>query len=239
MKKTVFGSLAEALLCGFNPPSPEIVNGKYDVEDQSEPRAAYEVAKAELLALQESGLDIPCDVERHVPILIGKWVETDNPTFIDQALLVCLEFRIPIIDCLTEYLKDICYRRCSSIPFASRQTAKSAENSSLEYQVHLWLANLHAAGVKPKQASMVAAHLFSKKFPWANPYKASSLKKDYHRKVRQMTVEGVSIADLARQEHQKHLYLTYRWLKIAEDFKDCPPELIGTRGNENDMSEGR
>lgn len=238
MKEPIFGSLAEALLQGFSRELVAKVDDKYVEEAECEPSKAYRVASLELSALQESGMELPEEIVRHLPRIISMWVETDNPTFIDQALLLCLKYRFPLINCLAVFLEDVCHRRCASLPFAARQTAKSAENSSYDYQVHLWLANLHAAGVQPKQAAMVAAHLFAKKFPWASPYKASSLKKDYHRKMRQMTVQGVSIADLARQEHQKHPYLTYRWLKIAEDFKECPPELIGTRGNETDKNEG-
>lgn len=234
MKKPIFDSLAEALLKGFHPDLAETAIDGNGIEKHSEPRAAYEKAKAELLALRESGWDVPSDIERHVPKLIGKWVELDNPTFIDQALLVCLEHRFPIIDCLAEYLKDICYRRCASIPFTARQTAKSAENTSYDYQVHCWLANLHAAGIKPRQASLVAANLFSKKFPSAKPFLASSLQKDFHKKMKKLTSGGVSIAELAQREHAKDPDLSARWKHIADVFCDCPPGLHGMRGNERD-----
>jgi hypothetical protein len=235
MKEPIFGTLAEALLSGFNTDSFETAIDENGIENHREPRAAYEEAKAELLALRESGWDVASDVERYVPKLIGKWIELDNPTFIDQALLICLEHRFPIIDCLAEHLKDVCYRRCSSIPFAARQTAKSAENSSYDYQVHLWLANLHAAGVKARQASLVAANLFQKKFPSVEPYKASYLQKSFHQKMTEYSDNGIRLDVIAKEQHARNPDFTGLWLNIASQYSDCPPELIGLRGNENDI----
>lgn len=236
MNKPIFDSLTEALLKGFTPDLAEPEIDEKGVENFSDPRAAYEEAKAELQALRLSGLEVPSDVERYLPTLIGKWVELDNPTFIDQALLVCLEHRFPIIDCLAEYLKDICYRRCASIPFAARQTAKSAENSSYDYQVNRWLAHLHAAGIKPRQASLVAANLFHKQFQNVEPYKASYLQKSFHQKMVQYSTEGIRLDVIVKELHIKRPEFTALWLIISNQYSDCPAELIGLRGNERDIN---
>jgi hypothetical protein len=203
-------------------------------EAYSEPKQAHDLAKAQLYELQESGWDMPDDVYRYLPRLIGKWIETDNPTFIDQALHICLEHSFPIIACLNECLKDISYRRYLSLPFAPRQTAKTAAKSSYDYQVHLWLANLHAAGVKSKQASLVAAHIFSKKFPNIPTFKACTLQKAFHTKMAEYSHNGTRLDEIAKEQHIKHPYLTIRWLNIANAYKDCPQELVGLRGNESD-----
>lgn len=109
--------------------------------------------------------------------LVTRWLETNDPAFMDHALIYCHDHRLPVLPCLMAHVVDAVRLRQTwekaQMPRAQRETIKGKA-----FQI---MANLLARGITKSHASEIAAI-------WTGdvagkPIKASTLEKDYNKTV--------------------------------------------------------
>lgn len=147
--------------------------------------------------------------------LIIRWLETDDPAFMDHALIYCHDQGLPVLPCLMAHVVDaVKLRRTwekADMPRPQRETIKG--------QAFQIMANLLARGITKSHASEIAAI-------WTGdvagkPIKASTLEKEYN-KTHWPKFEGelraVSDADSDA-----------RWLAFAKSARAITDQERGNR----------
>ena len=147
--------------------------------------------------------------------LVTRWLETNDPAFMDHALIYCHDHRLPVLPCLMAHVVDAVRLRQTwekaAMPRAQRETIKGKA-----FQI---MANLLARGITKSHASEIAA-IWTKDVA-RRAMKASTLEQEYNKTnwpKFEAALRAVSDADS-----------NARWLAFAKSAREITDRERGNR----------
>lgn len=159
-----------------------------------------------------------------VALFARRWMETNNPHYIDAAFLACRNAGIAPPPTLLRLMEDVARKRFAGL--ARGGTGKRIQDESIHAEALRIVCGLHLAGASVEVAASKTARYIADQ-GLGKTYKASTLEREYGDKFRSgdPSLEDImrEAVERAPEEHR------HAWACLLADLPDADDDLKGNR----------